>query len=158
MSSCSICNRQINAEEPPILTVGAYGVPRYLCEECAADIDAMTGSHELDGIAAAFDRIGEKIASNPHSDGTVNRVMTEIMENARGRAERIKDGTYDFSEDERDDGVPDEIPEELLESEEDREAEEEENERNAKIDKVFNIVLAVAFVAALVYGIVKFLL
>ncbi len=156
MSTCSLCTANITAEEPPILTVGAYGTPKYLCEACASAIDDMTTSHELDKIAAAFDRIGTAIEQNTASEGTVNRVITEIMEKSRTRAERIKAGTYDFAEDEVEDEIPDELPEELLETPEDKADEEARAALERKIDKFTNIGFAVGIIAALIFVLVKF--
>ncbi len=156
MHSCSLCGRGIVSSEPAILTVGAYGIPKYICDDCAGAIDDMTTSRELDKIAAAFDKIGSAISKNTASDGTVNRVITDIMNGAKSRAERIKDGTYDFAEDETDDDVPDEIPEELLETEEDIAELERQNKRDQKIDLITNIVLVVAIVGLAAYALIKF--
>ena len=157
MESCSLCNVTLTAEEPAILTVGAYGIPRYLCDDCAQDLDDMTSARDLDRIAAAFDKVGAALASNPHSDGAVNRTMTALMKNAKERAERIKDGTYDFAEDNADDDVPDDIPEELRESEEDAMLDKRDEEAAKKIDKVTNVIFALVLAAFLVFGLIKLL-
>ncbi len=158
MHNCSLCACAITNEEPAILTVGAYGTPKYICDGCAEAIEDMQSSHELDKIAAAFDRIGAAISQNTVSEGSVNRTITEIMERAKSRAERIKDGTYDFSEDEAEDDIPDEIPEEMQETEEDIKAEAEREELERKIDKFTNIGFIVGIAAAAIFAIVKFFL
>ncbi len=155
MHNCSLCASEINTEQPPILTVGAYGTPKYICEACASAIDDMTTSRELDKISAAFDRISDAVVQNTESDGTVNRVITEIMEKSRIRAERIKDGSYDFSEDEECEEIPEDIPEELAEAPEDIEQDEREQKRNKKIDKIVNIIFTAALVAIAIYAIIK---
>ena len=40
--NCALCGRLPEIEEPAVLALGKYGAPRYLCEECEADLDTAT--------------------------------------------------------------------------------------------------------------------
>ena len=159
MEKCTICDVELISEEPKILTMGAYGTPKYLCLCCSDDIDEATRGKDIDSIAAAMDRLGKRMAETNPDKLTFDTVNT-IMESAAERAKRIKEGTYDFSLDDEesddDDGF-DEIPEELLETEEDRELDRADEEVLRKFDKFYNIlvgVLSAAFVGFVVWRIV----
>ena len=122
MDNCAICNAEINTEESAILTMGAYGNPKYLCKECSLDMDTATLGKEVAEISAAMERISKKMTvSGP--DKQTYTTVTGLMAIAHDRAQKIKEGEYDFSLDESDEseGGFDEIPEELAESEEDKE-------------------------------------
>lgn len=152
MSKCSICQRAIAEEEPKILSMGAYGTPRYICDECSADIDEVTLGRDYEKIAATMDKIGKLLADSNPDKGTFNTVNS-IMKDAAERAKKIKDGTYDFSLDEEDcdtgdDEGFDEIPEELLETEEDRELDRRDEEKSRKFDKFYNWVLTGVIIGA----------
>ena len=76
------------------------------------------------------------------------------MTEARARAEKIKSGSYDFSEDTPCEDEDSEIPEELLETEEDRELDRKDKEAEARLDKFMNwawVGFGIAFVAYLVW-------
>ncbi len=155
MSKCTICNSVITAEEPKILSMGAYGTPKYLCDVCAEDIEEITLGREFDKIAAAMERVGGKLAETNPEKSTFNTVNS-IMESAAERAKLIKEGNYDFALDElaeeTEEGF-DEIPEELQETEEDRELDRQDEEKLKKFDKVYNWILTGAII-----GVVGFLI
>ncbi len=142
MDKCSICNAKIDTEDAPILTMGAYGTPRYLCEKCAADLDTATLSRDTDEISAAMERIGNKMADSDPDKQTYTTV-TALMTSARDRAKKINAGEYDFSLDEVSDSEDefDEIPEELAESEEDKAKDVADEEKQKQFDKFYNYVL-----------------
>ncbi|MBQ7386941.1 MAG: hypothetical protein IJW03_02115 [Clostridia bacterium] len=151
MKQCAICDRLIEREDAPILTMGAYGNPKLLCDECAHDIDVATLDRDYDNIAAAMDRIGKKM-SNYDPDGATYKIVSSIMENVAERAKQIKDGTYDFALDEvTDDEGFEEIPEELQEPEEDKALDERDERRQQKFDSVFNWISFGLIVAAVIF-------
>ncbi len=156
MKQCAICDRNIECEEPNILTMGAYGKPKYLCEDCSSDIETATLERDYEKIAAAMDRLGEKMA-NFDPDSITYRTVSAIMESAAERAKQIKGGTYDFSLDETEDEGFDEIPEELLETEEDRELDERDEKRQKTFDSVFNWVSLGLIIAAVIFVIYRVL-
>lgn len=146
MKKCCICQRIIENEDAPLLTMGAVGTPKLLCDSCARLLDTATMDREYDKIEAAMDEIGKRMA-----DGNPDRVtfanVSQIMAQAAARGKLIKNGEYDFALDEQmEDGeeIPDEIPEELQETEEDRELDLKEEEKLKKFDKVYNIILIIA--------------
>ncbi len=141
---CAICNSVIERENPHVLTVGAYGTPRCLCDGCAGDFDIATGSADFGEISLAVDRISGKMTAGDPDSITVNTV-SEILEAAGKRASAIKDGTYDFSLDEIEPEETEELIEELEEDPEDAILDEKEAEKNKKFDKIFNIVAIVIF-------------
>ena len=168
MSKCSICGAEIKNEEPAILALGVSGTPRYICDECEADLDEAKLGSDVDSISAAIKSLSNKMLhgnsenedKSKDMDGLTYHTMTKIISNAIARAKKIKDGEYDFSLDEQDDGF-DEIPEELQETEEDKELDRIDAEKEAKRDKVFNIILIIAlvgFVAVLAWRLIDMFL
>lgn len=141
---CAICNTLIENDNPNVLTVGAYGSPRCLCDCCAGDFDTVTGGADYEEISLAVDRISKKMMGNNPDAITVNTV-SDILAEAGKRATAIKDGTYDFSLDKAESDEPEILPEELLEDPEDAILDEKEAEKNKKFDKIFNIVAIVIF-------------
>ena len=141
---CAICSVHIENENPHVLTVGAYGTPRCLCDECAGDFDIATGAESFDEISLAVDRISKKMTDSDPDAITV-KTVSDILKDAGERAVAIKDGTYDFSLDERESDEPDELPEELREDPEDVLLDEKEAEKNKRFDKIFNIASIVTF-------------
>ena len=155
MDRCAICKREVDPELAPMLTMSGFGVPRYTCEECAADFDAATGSTDVDAVSAALDRIGKKLPLVDVDDKVTLAAVADIIKNAKERAEKIQNGTYDFSLD-----TPEEekILDELLESEEDRELDRRDAEKAKKIDVFMNYVCIGAVIGALgffVYALIK---
>ncbi len=157
MANCCICNREVNAEKASILTLGAMGAPKYLCEECEAEFEKANLSRDVEEIGRAMESIGNKMATNNAVGKLVFNTVNEIFEKAGKRASEIKNGTYDFSDDKPVEITEEEeeIPEELRESKEDIEREEKEQVRNEKIDKILTIVCAVALGAVAVWLIYK---
>lgn len=148
MSKCCICDKNIERDDAPVLAMGAAGNPRLLCDDCAALLDTATLGDNFDEIKDSMEKIGNLMADgNP--DTVTYSIVSEIMVEASDRAKAIKDGTYDFSLDseEKNEGF-DEIPEDMRESAEDIEREKLEEEKNKKFDKIYNIILIGAVVAA----------
>ena len=156
MKKCSLCTKRLEKEEPQILTVGSYGVARYLCDECAALLDKMTLSTEISDIKEAYDAVVEKMLYGPLIDESANETLQNMLVSAKERAEAIKNGTYDFSLDEPTDEM-DDIPEELLETEEDIELDRKREQRAEKIDKVLNVFIIAAIVATAIFVITRFI-
>ena len=146
---CTVCNKEFKSEEPKILAMGAYGTPKYVCDGCSEDLDEATLGREPEKIAAAMDRIGQRLAdTNP--DKSTFMTVNSVMKAAAERANLIKEGKYDFSLDEEPDEEEegfDEIPEELLETEEGKELDRQDEEKLKKFDKVYNVIIAVALAA-----------
>lgn len=129
--------------------MSGFGNPRHICEECEKDLDEATLSREPEVISAAIERIGKKIKAANNDDGLILATVSEIIENATERGEMIKEGVYDFENDElANEESSDEVPEELLESEEDKERDDNEKKRNEKFDKIFNWITAAIFAVA----------
>lgn len=148
---CSICHTVTENPDAPILTIGGFGTPRYLCDTCAQDIDTATLGRDYDAIVAAMDRIGTEMSKKGVDDPVTLECIEDMLTDAAKRATAIKDGNYDFSLDEvvvTEDEL-DEIPEELLESEEDRALDEKEAAEAKKIDKVMNWVWLGVLVGAI---------
>ena len=158
MKHCSVCRREVNESEAPILAMGGFGNPKYLCSECAEDIDTVIGAREPDEIENAMARVSEKLSASGIEDPLVLETVKEIFSAAGERARKIKEGTYDFSEDEKDDEGPLDVPEELCETEEDKALDEKEKKNAKLIDKIFNWIYLAVFVGALAFAVVYFLL
>ena len=153
--NCAICLRGVDEESAAILTMSGAGVPRYLCEDCEADIAAITESVDRDEIASATKNILSKITENNIDDPVTMRTVTAILESGAKRAAAIEDGTYNPEDDaegeEADSEILDEIPEDMLESEEDRALDEAEEERFKKVDKVLSWVWGITLVAVVAF-------
>lgn len=147
---CSICRSVTDNPEAPILTIGGFGTPRYLCDACAADIDTATLGKDYDTIVAAMDRIGSEMTAKGVDDPVTLECLEDLLTDAAKRATLIKDGSYDFALDDAAsiESELDEIPEELLESEEDKALDEKEEAEAKKIDKVMNWVWLVVLIGA----------
>ena len=149
---CSICYRQtVDKDTAPILAMGHFGTPRYICSECETLIDTVERSHDPSEIEAAMARLGETVGNNSVEDTVVLEAVEDIFKTSTERAEKIKAGTYDFALDEKEEeGTFDEIPEELLETEEDKQKTEKEEQFNKKFNKIMDIATIVILAAAAV--------
>ncbi len=147
---CSVCLKNIDREDAPILTMGHFGNPRLLCDECDRLVETIVRSRDTDAAEAAMARLGKTISDNSIDDIAVIEATEEIFKSASERISKIKDGSYDFTLDGEEDSEDEllEIPEELLETEEDKKKTEAEAEYNRKFNKVMDIVTASVFVAA----------
>lgn len=160
MKSCSICKAPIESENPSVLTMGGYGNPRYVCECCDGELERMLHSREPAEVQDAMRVLGDHLARTGCEDNAVIKTMEEMIRGATARAEAIREGTYDFSEDEPESAEEEmiEIPEELRETEEDRALDEREEAKAKKMDKIMDyawIVLLVLFGAAFAYLLIR---
>jgi hypothetical protein len=141
MKNCSICKAEIKAENPSILTMGGYGNPRYVCENCDKEIECIMLARDAAAVALAMKTIGDHLDRIGCEDGAVIDTVEQMMARATERAKKISEGAYDFAEDEAENEEElVEIPEELHETEEDRALDEKEAETAKKWDKVMNWV------------------
>ena len=129
MSKCCICDRPIEREDAPILTLGGAGYARLLCDECDSELQAATLGHDVDEIKTAINSLGSKMAESEPNHLTY-QLVTSLLMKGTDRGIKIKEGTYDFALDEveEDEGL-EEIPEDLLESEEDIELDRADEEK-----------------------------
>ena len=84
--------------------------------------------------------------------------VTKILADSALRAQKINEGTYDFSLDDVEDESFEEIPEELQETEEDKLLDEKDAAANAKFDKFMNklwIVLGAGAGAYIIWKLVS---
>ena len=155
---CSTCLARIENEDAPVLTMGAYGNPKLLCDECAALVETMNFGKEYDEVVTAMNSLTARMSSANVDDRVTVATVTEMLSECAKRAQKIKEGSYDFSLDEEkaNEGM-DEIPEELQETEEDRLLDEKEAEANAKFDKVMNWMWIGVGIAAVGFIIWKFI-
>ena len=146
MAKCCMCDIRLESEDAPVLSMGAAGIPRLLCDRCAGLLDKATLSKDFDEIKDAVGEIGSIMAAHD-PDSVTSTIVRSLMVDASERAKAIKDGSYDFSLDENpEDGGLDEIPEDMLESEEDIEKDKADEEKVKKFDKVYNIILTCTLV------------
>ena len=158
--NCAICLSNVDSESADILTMGAYGTPRFICKECADDLTVTTASHDFKEIEAAMDRLSAKLSRSNVDDPRTIETITEIFDDSAKRAAAIKNGTYDFSMDgvAENDNILEDIPEELLETEEDRLLDEKEAKSMKKFDSIMNWVSMGAVIAAIAFAIFYFLI
>ncbi len=148
--TCSLCKASVDSETATLLTMGGFGNPKYVCDECDADLNLATLGKEPAEIFSAMDRVSKKMLKSDVSDELVLATVGEIMMGAKERAEQIKLGEYDFSADEISE-ADEEIPEELLESEEDKKEAEEIEKKNKKAEKITNIICIAVLLAVVGY-------
>ena len=157
---CALCGRIPECEEPAVLTMGRYGNPRHLCEECESQMDTANLGRDYDEIINAIDILGKKATSFAFDDEVTMDVMRAFIMRAAKRAADIKAGNYNFdAEDEpvEEEGF-DEIPEELRETEEDAELDRIEAEKAKHFDKFLNGLWIGVFAAIFVFALLKFVL
>jgi hypothetical protein len=157
---CCTCLRRVENEDAPVLTMGAYGTPKVLCDDCAALVETINFGKEYDNIIAAMNELTDIMSSSNVDDRVTVETVTAMLEDSAKRAQSIKEGTYDFALDEVEEGF-DEIPEELRESEEDRLLDEKEKAASDKFDKFMNFAwIGVGIVAAalIIWKIVEMLI
>lgn len=144
MAKCCICDRVFERENAPVLSMGAGGNPRFLCEDCEELLDIATKGHDFDEIEKAMDKLG-KLMADGNPDRVTFSIVNDLMLGASDRAKAIKEGNYDFALDDEpvEDGGLEEIPEDMLESEEDKKKDEAEQKKLAKFDKVYNVLITV---------------
>ena len=113
---------------------------------------------QYDEVVTAMNALTAKMSAANVDDRVTVATVTEMLSECAKRAQKIKDGSYDFSldEDKENEGM-DEIPEELQETEEDRLLDEKEAEANAKFDKVMNWMWIGVGIAAVGFIIWKFI-
>ena len=157
MAKCCMCDVNIDREDAPVLSMGAAGNPRLLCDKCAGLLDTATLGRDFDEIKNAVEEIGTIMADHD-PDGVTFSIVSSLMVEASERAKLIKEGNYDFSLDEQENNEGfDEIPEELRESEEDIELDRQEEEKLKKFDKFYNYALIGAGIAVAIFVIWKVL-
>ena len=157
MKSCSLCRESVDAESAPILAMGGFGNPRYLCDECASDIECALYEKDADKIEESMQRLSEKLKADP-DDKVTMEAIGDIFSKAGERAKKIKEGTYDFSEDTEEESEEfDEIPEELCETEEDRIQDEKDAEKARKFDRISNWITTGVLLLAAVLFIIYFI-
>ena len=156
MRYCSICGKEVNEEESLILAMGGFGNPKYLCSVCAKHIDTATESTDPVEIELAMAKISDSLSATAVEDPLVAKTIKEIFAAAGERAKKIKDGTYNFSEDEKSEEELLDVPEELLETEEDKALDEKDAKTSKILDKIFNWIYFAIFVVAIFFIIVYF--
>ena len=134
MAKCCMCDIRLESEDAPVLSMGAAGIPRLLCDRCAGLLDKATLSKDFDEIKDAVGEIGSIMAAHD-PDSVTYTIVSSLMVDASERAKAIKDGSYDFS-----------LDEDMLESEEDIEKDKADEEKVKKFDKVYNIILTCTLV------------
>ena len=73
MDYCSICGAEITNEDAAILTMGAAGIPRYICEECEKDLDTAISGKDVEEITTAIKSLSEKMVNgNPDTPDDVD--------------------------------------------------------------------------------------
>lgn len=154
---CALCGRIPECEEPAVLTMGRYGHPRHLCEECESQMDTANLGRDYDEIINAIDILGKKATSFAFDDDVTMDVMRAFIMRAAKRAADIKAGNYNFDVEDvpvEEEGF-DEIPEELRETEEDAELDRIEAEKAKHFDKFLNGLWIGVFAAIFVFALLK---
>jgi hypothetical protein len=154
---CALCGRIPECEEPAVLTMGRYGHPRHLCEECESQMDTANLGRDYDEIINAIDILGKKATSFAFDDDVTMDVMRAFIMRAAKRAADIKAGNYNFDVEDvpvEEEGF-DEIPEELRETEEDAELDRIEAEKAKHFDKFLNGLWIGLFAAIFVFALLK---
>ena len=155
--NCCICQAPITKEDAPVIAMSAYGNPKCVCEKCEAIIDSATLSHDPNEIVESCQLLGEALTRGNTCDEQVIDAVNGIISEASIRCEKIANGNYDFSEDEKE-GEEFEITEDIMESEEDR-IKDEKDQKVAKIvDTIGSWVSGVVLLGAVIFFIIKFIL
>ena len=151
---CVICKRPIEKEDPAILMMGGYGVPKCICEECENTVDLLNESEDAGEIREGCRKLGEALTRGDTGDESVIVTVNEIIAEAGKKAESIENGTYDPNEEKEEEEEFD-ITEDLEETEEDRKLDEEEARANKIYNTVSSWVAGIIIVIALGFFIYK---
>ena len=151
---CVICKRPIEKEDPAILMMGGYGVPKCICEECENTVDLLNESVDAAEIREGCRKLGEALTRGDTGDESVILTVNGIIAEAGEKAERIENGTYD-PEEAKDEEEEFDITEDLQETEEDRKLDEEEARANKVYNTVSSWVAGIIIVIALGFFIYK---
>ena len=151
---CVICKRPIEKEDPAILMMGGYGVPKCICEECENTVDLLNESVDAAEIREGCRKLGEALTRGDTGDESVIVTVNEIIAEAGEKAERIENGTYD-PEEAKDEEEEFDITEDLQETVEDRKLDEEEARANKIYNTVSSWVAGIIIVIALGFFIYK---
>lgn len=138
---CSLCLEAVEGDTADILTMGAYGTPKYLCPDCAKKIDNIVSGRDYDSIVRTLDEVNTLVLKNNIDNRAVVETVTEILAIGADRANRIKDGTLD-PDAEIEEQAQFEITEDLEELEEDKELDQKDAENQKKFDKITSIISA----------------
>lgn len=160
MRHCSICRRQVDEEKSPILAMGGFGNPRYLCDVCAEDIDTVIGAREAEKIEVSMASLSDKLSTSGADDPLVIETLKTIFSKSGERARKISEGAYDFSEDEEEKEAEQllDIPDELKETEEDKALDEEDRKAAKRLDKILNWVSTAIILFVIIFLIIRFVL
>lgn len=156
--SCAICGAATDKENAPILAMGGFGNPRYVCNDCAEKLETVTKSMDPSEINASIETLADRIAKKNTDDPVTINTLTDILRGAKERAELIENGEYSVDENAADDELVDDFPEELAETEEDKALDARDAEKNAKIQKILDIVTFGIIGAAVVALVLYFIL
>ena len=152
---CTVCKAMFDGESAAVLTMSGFGNARYICPECEALMDTATLGEDYGQIKEAIEALGER-AKIDVADSVAFDTFAEILNEAAERAEKIKNGEYDFSLDApADEQGFEEIPEELLESEEDRALDEKEAKTSAVVDKITSWICGGIIAAIVIFFIIR---
>ena len=155
--SCAICGAAIDKENAPILAMGGFGNPRYVCNDCAEKLETVTESMDPEKINESIEALADRIAKKDTDDAVTINTLSDILRGGKERAELIEKGEYSVDETACDE-VIDDLPEELAETEEDKALDARDAEKNAKIQKVLDIVTLGIIGAAVVALVLYFIL
>lgn len=154
--NCCICKAPIEKEDAPVLAIGAYGTPKCICDGCEGKINRATTSRDTVEIENAIRELGETLTAGNTFDDQIIETVDGIIKGSAERLEKIKNGTYDFAEDEVEE--PEfELGEDMLESEEDKALDEKEAKVNKMVDKVTSWICGIVFAVALIFFIIRFI-
>ena len=59
--NCCTCLSRIENDYAPVLTMGAYGTPKLLCDDCAALVETITYGRDYDEITEAMSTLTDVI-------------------------------------------------------------------------------------------------
>ena len=137
--------------------MGAYGNPKVLCDDCANLVETINFGKDYNDITAAMQKLTDTMSASNVDERVVMETVTNMLEDCAKRAQKIKEGTYDFALDDQSDEGEYEIPTELHETEEDRLLDEKDKAASEKFDKLMNwawIGVGIAVAAIVIWKIV----
>ncbi len=151
--TCSVCQQSFESDAPDILTFTKKGAAKLICPHCKEIYEAASFSRDPEEAENAIKDLRKIIDAN--RDINILDYFAEVIPEMEARASAIRNGSYDFSQDElgdEDDGIPEEYrqdPEEA--AEEERLA--EEAKRITPLDRVITALwIAVGIVAIVSLG------
>ena len=89
MKICAICKKRFEADDPAVLYISKYGMPRVLCEECEALLDKASDENDLASRGEAREALAS--LSRRMDDPEAMAVLRDVLDGKLSAEETEED-------------------------------------------------------------------